>query len=177
MTFTSGMLSFMARIAILTCSDAGARGERQDTSGDMLASRLQAAGHEISARALCPDHRDVIAAQLRAWCDSGAASIVITTGGTGLSPRDVTPEATRDVMERDVPGLPLALAVAGLEKTPFAVLSRGVAVTRGASLIVNLPGSPKACAEIVEILAPLLPHAIQILRGEVREHKLSDQAQ
>jgi molybdenum cofactor synthesis domain-containing protein len=168
------MLNYMVRVAILTCSDAGARGERQDTSGDILASRLQAAGHEVSARALCPDDREAIAAQLRDWCDHGAASIVITTGGTGLSPRDVTPEATREVMERDVPGLPLALAVSGLQKTPFAVLSRGVAVTRGSTLIVNLPGNPKAVEEGLDVLLPLLPHIDQLLAHQVEHHSDAD---
>ena len=164
------MLEYMARIAILTCSDAGAAGARNDTSGDILEARLKAAGHEIAARTLCPDDQAAISAQLTEWCDRETAAIVVTTGGTGLSPRDVTPEATRAVAERDVPGLPLALAVAGLQKTPFAVLSRGIAVTRGKTLIVNLPGNPKAVQEGVEVLLPLLGHIEQLL-GQQVEHR------
>ena len=160
----------MARIAVLTCSDKGAAGAREDASGDLAEERCRAAGHVIAARALLPDDRELIAAQLRAWADGDLADVVITTGGTGLSPRDVTPEATRDVAERDVPGLPLALALAGLKKTPYAVLSRGVAVTRGRTLIVNLPGNPKAVAEGLEVLLPLVPHIAEVLRLPV-EHR------
>jgi molybdopterin adenylyltransferase len=153
----------MARLAILTCSDKGSTGERADASGDLAEARCNAAGHLVVARALLPDDRVVIAAQLREWCDGGSVDIVITTGGTGLSPRDITPEATRDIAERDVPGLPVALAIEGLKKTPYAVLSRGVAVTRGRTLVVNLPGNPKAVAEGMDVLLPLFPHIAEVL--------------
>jgi molybdenum cofactor synthesis domain-containing protein len=158
------------RAAILTCSDSAAAGGREDLSGDVIERRLREAGHAVVARAVRADDRAAIAALLREWCDSGAADVVITTGGTGLAPRDVTPEATRDVGERDVPGLPIALAFEGLKKTPFAVLSRGVAVTRKETLIVNLPGNPKAVDEGMDVLLPLLPHISQLL-GQSVEHR------
>jgi molybdenum cofactor synthesis domain-containing protein len=159
----------MARIAILTTSDRGAAGERDDVSGDTVERRCLEAGHTIAARALVPDDRRTIAGVLASWCDAGTVDVVITTGGTGLTERDVTPEATRDIAERDVPALPIALAVAGLQKTPYAALSRGVAVTRGRTLVVNLPGSPKAVAEGLDVVLPLLSHAAELLAGPV-EH-------
>jgi molybdopterin adenylyltransferase len=155
----------MPRIAILTSSDKGAAGERADTSGDLIAERCSAAGHSVVARAILPDDVDQIAAALRRWCDSRIADVVITTGGTGLTPRDVTPDATREVAERDVPGIPMALMVAGLQKTPYAALSRGIAVTRGRTLIVNLPGSPRAVGEGLDVLIPLIPHIGELLAG------------
>jgi len=161
------------RVAILTSSDSAAAGRRDDASGDILARRIAEAGHAVVARVVSPDDRDAIARQLRDWCDSATADVVITTGGTGLSPRDLTPEATRDVAERDVPGIPLALAIEGLKKTPFAVLSRGIAVTRGRTLIVNLPGNPKAVEEGVDVLLPLLPHVGQLLAAAV-EHRTDE---
>jgi molybdenum cofactor synthesis domain-containing protein len=159
----------MPRIALLTASDKGAAGQRQDASGDLARRRLETAGHDVSIRAMLPDERAAIAEQLRRWCDGGAVDVVITTGGTGLSPRDVTPEATLDVAERQVPGIPLALALEGLKKTPYAVLSRGVAVVRGRTLIVNLPGNPKAVDEGLDVLLPLLEHVAQVLGGSL-EH-------
>jgi molybdenum cofactor synthesis domain-containing protein len=158
------------RVAILTCSDSAAAGRRDDASGDLLARRLSEAGHAVVARHVLPDDRGAIAALLRDLCGSGSVDAVLSTGGTGLSPRDVTPEATRDVAERDVPGIPIALALEGLKKTPFAVLSRGVAVTRGRTLIVNLPGNPKAVDEGLDVLLPLLPHIGQLL-GQSVEHR------
>jgi molybdenum cofactor synthesis domain-containing protein len=159
----------MARIAILTASDKGAAGLRDDLSGAAIADAATAAGHCIAAREIVADDRAAIASRLRDWCDSGIADIVITTGGTGLTPRDITPEATRDIAERDVPAIPIALALEGLKKTPFAALSRGIAVTRGNTLIVNLPGSPKAVAEGMAVLLPLIPHVAELLAGPV-EH-------
>jgi molybdenum cofactor synthesis domain-containing protein len=163
----------VVRIAILTCSDSAATGRREDASGDNIARRATEAGHAIAAREVCPDDRAAIAARLRGWCDAGAADVILTTGGTGLTPRDVTPEATRDIAERDVPGIPIALAVAGLAKTPFAVLSRGIAVTRRSTLIVNLPGNPKAVEEGMDVLLPLLPHIGQLLARQV-EHRTAE---
>lgn len=159
----------MARIAILTTSDKGAAGERIDVSGDLIAELCLKAGHELATRALVPDERPAISAILAEWCDANGADVVITTGGTGLTARDVTPEATRDIAERDVPGIPIALAVEGLRQTPYAALTRGIAVTRGRTLIVNLPGSPKAVAEGLAVLLPLLPHITELLAGAV-EH-------
>ena len=159
----------MARIAILTASDKGAAGEREDRSGDLIEQRSRAEGHAIARREVVPDDRATIAEILAAWCDEAAADVIITTGGTGLTPRDVTPEATRDIAERDVPGIPFALARAGLEKTPYAALTRGVAVTRKSTLVINLPGSPKAVDEGLDVILPLLPHIAELLAGPV-EH-------
>lgn len=159
----------MARIAVLTLSDKGAAGEREDISGSLLAERVAAAGHELVLRDILPDDRDAISARLEAWCDSGDVDIVVTTGGTGLTARDVTPEATLAIAERQVPGIVLALQLEGLKKTPFAVLSRGVAVVRGSTLVVNLPGNPKAIGEGMDVLLPLFPHIADLLRGPV-EH-------
>ena len=160
----------MARIAILTASDKGALGEREDLSGELALSRCEAEGHTVVARVISPDDRATIAAQLREWCDTGLVDAIITTGGTGFTERDITPEATRDIAERDVPGIPIALALEGLKKTPFAVLSRGIAVLRRRTLIVNLPGNPKAVAEGLDVLLPLLPHIEQLLAGPT-EHR------
>lgn len=157
----------MVRVAILTASDSGARGERADASGELIASRCREAGHAVVQRAIVGDDRAILAATLAAWCDEGVADVVITTGGTGLTARDVTPEATRDIAEREVPGIPIALALEGLRKTPFAALSRAIAVTRGATLVVNLPGSPKAVAEGMDVLLPLLGHVAELLAGPV----------
>ncbi|GIW14029.1 MAG: molybdenum cofactor biosynthesis protein [Tepidiforma sp.] len=159
----------MARIAVLTVSDRGAAGEREDLGGPLIAELAAAAGHAVAARAIVPDELEQIAGQLRAWADGGVADVVITTGGTGLTPRDVTPEATRSVAEREVPGIAVALVANGLQYTPFAALTRGVAVTRGRTLIVNLPGNPKAVREGMEVLLPLLNHAAELLAGPV-EH-------
>ncbi len=160
----------MARVAILTASDKGAAGERADISGDLILRRLEEGRHLLVGRVIVPDDRQAIADALAAWCDADLADLIITTGGTGLTARDVTPEATRDIAERDVPGIPVALWMEGLKKTPFAVLSRGVAVTRGRTLIVNLPGNPKAVAEGMDVLLPLLGHIATLLGGSF-EHR------
>lgn len=158
------------RAAILTASDQGASGARADVSGALAEELLVKAGHAVVARAVLPDDRAAIAARLREWCDNRVAELVVTTGGTGLTARDITPEATRDIAERDVPGIPLLLALEGVKKTPYAVLSRGVAVLRGNTLVVNLPGNPKAVAEGLEVLIPLLGHVGQLLSGPT-EHR------
>lgn len=155
----------MARVAVLTVSDSASVGARADRSGDLLVERLAAAGHEVVARGVVPDDRATIAGRLREWADAGLCHVIVTTGGTGLTPRDVTPEATLDVAERIVPALPVALALEGLKHTPFAALSRGVAVTRANTLIVNLPGSPKAVEEGLVVLLPVLDHVAELLRG------------
>ncbi len=159
----------MARIAILTASDKGAAGEREDLSGQLIELRARSDGHEIARREIVADDRATIARYLAEWCDGRLADVIITTGGTGLTPRDVTPEATRDVAERDVPALPIALALAGLQNTPYAALTRGIAVTRGNTLIVNLPGSPKAVEEGLAVIMPLVEHIAELLAGPV-EH-------
>jgi molybdopterin adenylyltransferase len=159
----------MARVAILIASDKGASGERADVSGQAIARRCREAGHDIVESLIVRDEIAAISNALSRWCDSSLADIVITTGGTGLTPRDVTPEATRAIAERDVPAIPIALAIEGLKKTPYAALSRGVAVTRRNTLIVNLPGSPKAVEEGMDVLLPLLDHAAELLAGPL-EH-------
>lgn len=159
----------MARIAILTASDKGAEGEREDTSGQAIARIVSEAGHEVVRHDVVADSRALIAERLRVWADSGLCDVILTTGGTGLTERDNTPEATRDVAERDVPGIPVALVANGLTYTPTAALTRGIAVTRGSVLIVNLPGSPKAVVQGMDVLLPLLTHVAELLQGPV-EH-------
>jgi len=158
------------RVAILTISDKGSQGLRDDRSGPEIARLVSAAGGEVAVTAMVPDERDQIAARLVAWADGAVADVIITTGGTGLSPRDVTPEATLSVVERQVPGMAEALRAESLKKTPMAMLSRGVAGIRGQTLIVNLPGSPKAVVECLEVLLPVLPHAVETLRASVEQH-------
>lgn len=157
------------RVAVLTISDAGARGEREDRSGFAIASWAREQGYEVVAHRVVPDETDQIATQLIRLADDGDVTIILTTGGTGLGPRDVTPEATRAVIEREAPGLAEALRSAGLRQTPRAALTRGVAGTRGNTLIVNLPGSPSGVHDGLALLAPLVEHIAALLRGET-EH-------
>jgi molybdenum cofactor synthesis domain-containing protein len=158
------------RIAILTVSDKGSRGERTDTSGDAIAEMVRGVGGEIVARAVVADERDVIAERLRHWCDGGAVDVIISTGGTGLAARDVTPEAVRDVAERDVPGIAEAMRAEGLRHTPRAMLSRSAAAVRGRTLILALPGSEKGVRESLGAVISVLPHAVELLRG-ITEHE------
>jgi molybdopterin adenylyltransferase len=158
------------RVAVLTVSDGVAAGVREDLSGQVLADRLAAAGHTVVWRGLVADERAAIARALERLCDDDEADLVLTTGGTGFAPRDVTPEATLAVLERLSPGVDQALRADALERFPHGMLSRGVSGTRGRTFVVNLPGSPKACAEGLAVLAPVLEHAISLLRAEPTAH-------
>ena len=154
------------RAVVITVSDACSRGERKDESGEALVLLLKETGAEIAATAIVPDDRDPLSETLRAFADRSDVNLIITTGGTGFSPRDNTPEATLAIIERQVPGLPEAMRMETLKHTPMAMISRGVCGIRSGALIVNLPGSPKGVSESFAVIKPVLNHAIALLAGK-----------
>jgi len=154
------------RIAILTVSDRAANGQREDLSGPALRAKAEARGWSVSSLAVVADEKAEIERQLIIWADGGEIDLILTTGGTGFSPRDRTPEATLAVVDRLAPGIAEAMRSASLHSTPHAMLSRTVAGIRGSTLIINLPGSPTGAIENLEVILPVLPHAIQLLQGD-----------
>jgi len=154
------------RFGILTVSDRSSRGERPDASGPALIERIAQIGWQVVWDDIVPDDAGILAETLTQWADAGQLDVILTTGGTGFSPRDVTPEATLAVVERQAPGLAEAMRAESLKITPYAMLSRAVAGMRGRTLIVNLPGSPKAACENLGFIAAVLPHAVQLLRED-----------
>ena len=159
-----------ARYGILTISDKGSRGEREDRGGPVIRQVVEEIGGEVAVYEIVPDEKASIQEKLIAWADQAKLDVVLTTGGTGLAPRDVTPTSTLEVIDYEVPGIPEAMRAESLKKTPNAMLSRMVSGVRGQTLIVNLPGSPKAVQECFEVIKQALPHAVETLRGEVGDH-------
>lgn len=158
----------MIRFAVITASDKGAAGQREDASGALLRERLSVLGRVVYT-AVLPDERALLAEEMRKICDEDTADVIFTTGGTGFSPRDITPEATADIIERAVPGIPEAMRARSLAYTDRAMLSRAAAGIRKKTLVINLPGSPKAVDECLSVVLPVLEHAAAIMRGEAGE--------
>jgi molybdenum cofactor synthesis domain-containing protein len=174
-TFCAGDVSELCfrmplRLAILTISDAGSRGERSDSSGDLIATWAKERGYVLAQRALVPDDTVRIAATLAEWSDGDRADLILTTGGTGLTERDVTPEATRAVLQKEAPGIAEALRMTSFPRFPRAALSRGLAGVRGKTLIINLPGSPGGVRDGLGVLAELVEHAVELVRGVKTGH-------
>ncbi len=160
----------MFNLGILTISDKGSQGKRYDESGKTIRNSSLVLDNSVVKYEVIPDEVDIIASKLAEWADEGEVDVILTTGGTGLGPRDVTPEATLSIVDRVVSGFTEAMRTKAFDITPFAILSRAVAGVRGRCLIINLPGSPRAVRECLEIITPAIPHAVEILKGEVTEH-------
>lgn len=159
------------RVGILTLSDRSARGKREDASGPALALRVEREGWSAVRKLILPDDESAIRETLASWADADDLDLILTTGGSGFSPRDVTPEATRAVIEREAPGLAEAMRAASFKITPHAMLSRVVAGIRKRTIIINLPGSPKGAVENLEVIIPVFPHAVQLLREDPESEK------
>ena len=159
----------MFRAAIITLSDKGSKGEREDESGMIIREMIMSIGASVSHYEVLPDEKPGIVEVLSRLSDSGTIDLILTTGGTGVSPRDVTPEATREVIERELPGMAEAMRAESLKKTPHAMISRAIAGIRKRTLIVNLPGSPRAVRENLAVILPALPHAIEKINGDPSE--------
>jgi molybdopterin adenylyltransferase len=162
----------MFKLGILTISDKASQGKRPDKSGPLIKDSFSASDCELVRYEVIPDEKDAIAKKLAQWADEGAMDIILTTGGTGLAPRDVTPEATLSVVDKEVPGLAEMMRVKSFAITPNAMLGRAVAGVRKQCLIINLPGSPKAVAECLEVIKPVLPHAVDVIKDRVPEHTM-----
>lgn len=159
----------MIKIGVLTCSDKGSRGERTDTSGPAIIKMVRWLGGKVVKYEIVPDNKKIISAKLKEWSDRLKLDLILTTGGTGFAPRDITPEATEKIIDRSVPGFSEIMRIESFKKTKHAVLSRGISGIRKKTLIVNLPGSEKAVRENLKIILPAIPHAIEILNGKT-EH-------
>jgi len=157
----------MITVAVLTLSDKGSKGKRKDESGPLIAEIIKKIGGKILSYEILPDEKNLIKKKLLSLCNK--VDLILTTGGTGLSPRDVTPEATLEVIKREIPGIPEVMRYEGLKKTPYAMISRAVAGVRGKTLIINLPGSPAAVRENLEVVLPVLSHTIEKIKGSKKE--------
>ena len=160
----------MYKAGVLTISDKGSQGRRADASGEFIQKALHEMDIAVARYEIVADEKGLISKTLVLWADSGEIDLIVTTGGTGISPRDVTPEATQSVLEKELPGIVELMRSSGYEKTPTAILSRAVAGIRGKCLIVNLPGNPHAVEEYLDLLLPVVPHAIETLQGRVGDH-------
>lgn len=164
-----GEIKNKIRVAVLTASDRSARGEREDLSGRVILEMVSSLGFEVASYGVVPDEKALLKAELTRLADETGVEVVLTTGGTGVAPRDFTPEATLEVIDKEVPGMAEAMRSAGMQKTPFAMLSRAVCGIRGKTLIINLPGSPKAVRECLEVILPVIPHAVELLQGGISD--------
>jgi molybdopterin adenylyltransferase len=160
----------MIHFGILTISDKGSQGQRLDKSGETIRETVAQLNSSVVKYEIVPDEPGIISSRLKEWADGGEVDVILTTGGTGLGYRDVTPEATLSIIDKEVPGIAEVMRSKSLEKTPMAMLSRAVAGLRGQCLIINLPGSTKAVQECLEVILPALPHAVAIIKGEITEH-------